>query len=105
MIIDEKAHASSTVPFIFPKGMVLVEGDGTRNDKNIISNEYVYTDNVNGIKRLFKAREVRYKNMDTLGLHPQLRGIYITYSDGFKIETHECFLMIGFFNDLINNRF
>lgn len=103
----EKYDIDTYVPFTFPKGMVLQShpGEGTRDDARVKSKAYLYEDEVNGIKRYFIARVVRYTDMDEQKVHPELRLVFIRYSDGFKHDEYSFLLPNDHFESLLNGKF
>lgn len=105
MKVNKNTPVSTYMPFVFPKGIKHIPDDeGTRDEKTIKSNVYAYEDEVNGLKRWFRAREVRYKQMDDEGLESNLRVVYINYFNCFEMVSHEFLTTIELFDMMLEDK-
>lgn len=95
------------VPFLFPKQMKLDDSPdgGTREDIGLKSEAYIFEDDINGIRRFFKARVIRYSSMDAQAVHNDLRVVCITYTHGFEVKVHEYLMTADHFYGLLNRTF
>jgi hypothetical protein len=95
------------VPFLFPKQMKLDDSPygGTREDIGLKSEAYIFEDDINGIRRFFKARVIRYSSMDVQAVHNDLRVVCITYTHGFEVKDHTYLMTADHFYSLLNRTF